>query len=458
MRGSEPVDTPIVSPGSGPGFVSARPADAEPAVDSRIPPDPGDPIDLQRAVSIAIETNPSVRAMKLRYEAMLETPRQQEALPDPMLSYTYMFSDVVTANGPSTTIVEASQAFPYPGKRRLRADVSRAEAEAARQAWLTGRLAVGHRVHGAYYDIFRVDRSIEIVREEAKVLERLERVARSRYATGLVSQGEVLQAQTERSRIEERLLKLREEREDAAAQFNSALGRPQSEPVGRAVEMHDVPDGLPSEEELYRIARERRPEVAEARKMADAGRSMESLARRDYYPDFRVGLRWNQIGPAETAVAPDSGKDAWMVTLGVSIPLWRGKLDAARKEALSMTASAESEVVARGILVETDVRSALAAVRARRDLLQLYESTLIPQADSSLQAAEAAYQSGRTTFLSVLDSERSLLDLKLARAVTLGELGRAVAMLEEAVGLEVGEAGALQSGAEPNESTERSLP
>jgi cobalt-zinc-cadmium efflux system outer membrane protein len=389
-------------------------------------------------VSAAVEANPGVQALRRRYEAMLERPAQERALPDPMAAYAFMFRDVVTANGPVMRSVEVSQEIPFPGKRRLRAAVSEAEAEAAEQAWRSARLEVAYRVRSAYYELLRIDRSLDTLRQEAEVLDRLERAAAARYSAALASQGDVLRAQTERSRIEERRILLRHERDAAAARWNAVLDRPQSDPVGRALDPPS-PAPPPAPEEVERTARESRPEVREAARLVAAGRQRIDLARRDFFPDLRLSFQWNQIGPTLNPFAPEPGRDAFMLMAGVNLPIRRGKLRAAVREAEAMTAMAESEERERGNQAAAEARAALALLRARGELAALYERTLIPQAESSLRSAESAYQTGRMDFLSVLDSERAVLDLRLAHAVALADLGEARAGLERAVGRELGD-------------------
>ncbi len=399
--------------------------------------DPGDPIDLTSAVSGAMEVNPRVRALRLRYEAMLDRPEQESALPDPMLSYGFMFEDVVTTNGPITGVLEISQEIPFHRKRPLRGGISRLEAEAAESAWRAARLDVALEVRAAYYDLFRIDRSLEIVAEEADLLDRLEQVARARYAAGLAGQGDVLRAQTEHSLIEERLLLLRRDREGVAASFNALLDRDAGAAVGPALDPPDPAIVLPGDEALYEAARAARPEITEAKSLVEAGTLRERLMRRDYLPDFRVGVQWNRVDETANPFAPDPGQDGYMLTLGVSVPIWRGRLRAGVREAEAMTESARSEVLDRTNRATSEVRAILAAVRAQRGLATLYASTLVPQAESTLEAAEAAYQAGTSDFLGVLDSERRLLELKLSHVEALAELGGTLAALERAVGLDL---------------------
>lgn len=398
------------------------------------PHEPGDPIDLAEAIRAAQEANPHVQSLRRAFEARLERPEQERVLPDPMLSYAFMIEDTVTANGPITGILELSQEIPFLRKRPLRAEVSIKEAEAVRHAWEAARLDVALAVSTAYHELFRVDRTIILVEAEGDLLDRLEEVVRRRYATGIARQGDVLRAQVERSLIEERLLRLSREREAAASAFNAALGRPASASVGRAEEPPDRHPRLPPDEALYEASRSARPEVAEARRLAEAGTLREALARRDFYPDFRVAVQWSQVGSSENPLAPDSGQDAYMITVGVSLPVWREGLKAGVRETAAMTEAAHEQVRDLTVQAESEVRALLAATRSQRNLASLYESSIIPQAEASLQSAEAAYEAGGADFLDVLDSERRLLAAKIAEVEALSDLGKSLAALERAVG------------------------
>jgi outer membrane protein TolC len=71
--------------------------------------------------------------------------------------------------------------------------------------------------------------------------------------------------------------------------------------------------------------------------------------------------------------------------------------------------------------------------------VELYRTTLLPQAEQSLRVAEAAYQSDRIDFLNLLDSDRTLVDFRLEYFRNLAEYGKNVAHLERALGVDLAE-------------------
>lgn len=64
---------------------------------------------------------------------------------------------------------------------------------------------------------------------------------------------------------------------------------------------------------------------------------------------------------------------------------------------------------------------------------------LIPQAEATLAATLASYQSGKTSFIMVLDSYRMLLMAKLEYSMNIMNTALSEAQLEQAVGLSMNE-------------------
>ena len=66
--------------------------------------------------------------------------------------------------------------------------------------------------------------------------------------------------------------------------------------------------------------------------------------------------------------------------------------------------------------------------------IRLYRQTLLPQARQALDAANTAYQAAQIDFLSFLDAQRTLLNLKIEERRALRDYRQHLAQLEQAVG------------------------
>jgi outer membrane protein TolC len=80
------------------------------------------------------------------------------------------------------------------------------------------------------------------------------------------------------------------------------------------------------------------------------------------------------------------------------------------------------------------VKDALVKVQTAQRLVELYRATVLPQAEQSLRATTAAYQTQQTDFLSLLDSYRMLQMFKLEYYEAQAKYEMSLAELERAVG------------------------
>jgi outer membrane protein TolC len=138
---------------------------------------------------------------------------------------------------------------------------------------------------------------------------------------------------------------------------------------------------------------------------------------------------------------PEDGRNAWMASVGINIPLWRGKLRAAESEAAIRLKA--SQDLRQDLQNDTSARihELFAEVKMYEEQARLYEHSLIPQAEQALRSAEIAYIAGKTDFLSILDGERMLIQLKTAFAKLTADRGKSLARLERVVGSEILEEG-----------------
>ncbi|NIR49520.1 TolC family protein [candidate division KSB1 bacterium] len=84
--------------------------------------------------------------------------------------------------------------------------------------------------------------------------------------------------------------------------------------------------------------------------------------------------------------------------------------------------------------VEAEIADLYARLKTAERMVNLYAQQLIPDAERTLQSVLASYQTGTLDFLSLLDSERLLLNFRLAYAKELANYRQQVAALKRATG------------------------
>ncbi|MEE8369480.1 MAG: TolC family protein [Dehalococcoidia bacterium] len=386
----------------------------------------------------ALRANPSVQEALARYRAVLEKAPQVTSLPDPKLGFTQAIRSVETRVGPQRNALMLTQAFPWFGKLDLRGQVVLQEAAARRQLYLARQREVLSQVKTHFYALGYIDTALRITQEEQSVLSHYERLAQTRYASGQGLQQAVIKIQAEITKVMNRLYILQQRRVSVAARLNTLMDRPPHAPLP-AVEPLSLPEVSLDLPALYELGEQNRQELKAAEALVKKSERSIELARKDFWPNLSVSAGLVNIGgrgdPAGLMQPPpDDGKNAFNLSLGLSIPLWRGKYRAGVREAtLQMSAQRMAHARVRNEM-EFAIQDQTIRLETLREQVDLFESVLIPQAEETLSSTEAAYQTGQLGVLDLLDSERVLLSVRLTNAQYHSDFLSALAKLERALG------------------------
>ena len=392
--------------------------------------DLGGAIDLPRLRSYTLARNPEIQAMQERWRAARARPSQEGSLADPMVNTAYhneSFDRFEQGSSDFTYLrFGVEQEIPFPGKLGLKEEVATRGADREGALYRAAVLDVITRLRVAYDDYFLAHQSLEIVRKNRSLLEKLEQAAEARYRVGEGTQQDVLRAQVELSILLGRLTSLEQTRQSAAAKLNALLNRPPGATLGAPAPIQKEPlrNTL---DELEALARDGSPNLKAADFDVARADSNLALAKRQYYPDFV--LRADYFNKA--ALVPE-----WEVGAGIRIPLYFW-----RKQAFGVeeAAAGRSEAQAARQAVAQDVLSKLKDFHAQAEaadrLVGLYGTAVVPQSELSLDSALASYQVGQVDFLTVLNNFTVLNDYRLSYYEELANFDKAVAQLDQAAGV-----------------------
>ncbi|RMH23419.1 MAG: TolC family protein [Planctomycetota bacterium] len=379
-------------------------------------------------VGYALAHNPGVEAARQRWRAAAERVPQVRALPDPQLTVGVFAEEVQTRTGPQQARVGVRQTFPWPGVLRNREDAASREALAAWREYEAARLALIERVTAALAELAYLDAATRVTRQTLGLVRSFERVVRARYRVGAGSHPELIRAQVELGLLEDRVATLESLRPALVAELNAALGRAGADTAPAAPPPSDrvVTD---SADALAALAREANPRILALIERAEAERALVRAARAGGYPDVTLGAEYIVTGEAVAPGVPGSGDDPVLVTLGVTLPLWREKERAAVREATARRLEQVGRREDESNRIDAAVRRAHFEHTDADRRARLYEDTLIPKAEESLGASLAAFRAGDAAFLDVLDAERTFLEYALIaqraradRAIALARL------------------------------------
>lgn len=375
-----------------------------------VPSSPADStLQLSSLLQDATEANPSLRAARLKADALRSRPEQVRALPDPTVSAGVFPYPILTARGAQRSRWQVQQSVPFPGTRALREDVAALRADASKADADALALALAFRIRRAYYTLYRVQEERRVIQAFQSTLQQFEDAALAQYEVGTEEQPAVLKAQIERERLQLRLETLDAERHSALQTLARLTGRP-SLPKGPA----QISPASYAAASPVVDAPMQRPEAVSLQADVERASKEIALAKKDARPDFTVGVQYVDV--AERDFTPTmNGRDALALSVGVQVPLWRGKQRAQVEQAQVERQRARAALEAFELEVQTQLDDLRRQVDRQRAQLTLLDDRLIPKAETALDATLSAYQTGSTGFLDLLDAQRTLFQLRLQR-------------------------------------------
>ena len=387
---------------------------------------------LDTLIEEAVANNPGIQQAYQKWQAAEYKVKSVKSLPDPMANYGYFGENVETRVGPQQQKYGASQKIPFPGKLSLQGKAQAKHAQMLREQYEAAKNETIKSVKFVYYDLFWVDKAVQVTEEEKKILENLEQVARRKYESNLTSQQDVIKAQVELTKLMDKLYILNQNRKSLTAKMNSILNRDRSTEIPGILDV-SFSDFSFSLEKLIEWAKESRQELKASQLAVERADYEKSLSKMSYLPDFTFGVDYIEVG-AGTTTHPEDGKDAWVAMVSVNIPLWFNKNASQVKEKKAELAAAENNSVNMENTTVYEVEDMYYKISAYKDILSLYKTSLIPQSDQAFDAARSGYESGQVDFLNWLDAERNLLQTRLAYYKSMSDYLKSVAYLERVVG------------------------
>jgi outer membrane protein TolC len=345
---------------------------------------------------------------------------------------TWLPEQIQTAAGQQEFSLQASQKLPWRGKLAVRADVAESHVDVARAQLAAVELATVAKVKQAYYELYFVQQSIEVTRADRALLEEIRQVADSRYRTGRASQQDLLRADLEIAQVEHELISLRQRLVSAQARLASLLHVAPQTDVRALAQL--PPEQIPHDlDRVQRLAVEARPELHAQLVALQRDRQAVRLARLDYMPDFTLGATWIDI--ADTGISPvANGDDALLVNAGVTLPVFRKRLDAAVRSAEAQAVSTAREYDALRDATLEQVTDLFAQAQSQQDLLVLFHDDILPKARHTLDVSLNAYNVGEVDFLQLIDNWRQLLRYEVNYYRLEATLRQTLADLERVVG------------------------
>ena len=384
----------------------------------------GQYLTAEKLAEWVIKANPGLASLHAAAEAAAYRIDPAGSLDDPRLSY----GTAPLTSGSDTGLdqkIDFSQKIPWPGTLAARESVARHEAVAAERDIDALRLQVIAKTKSAYAEWRFVYEALHIHHATHDLLNDLIATAEARYAVGKTLKQDVLQAEIERTNLDNHKLRLIQLQTTVQARINALLNREPDTTLPKAAGIKLMPIPAPLEV-LKKLALAKHPDLARLDAKILAANSKITLAEKAFFPDFKIGAGYNSLWN-------DTDK-RFVIGASINIPLDRSKRKSELSRARAEESRAELSLIERRANLLADLAQARAEVIEAHKSVELYDEKLVPLAKEYLEAAIADYQSGTGGFLNVIIAEQRELNTMLALARARADYVRRHAELERWVG------------------------
>lgn len=389
-------------------------------------------LSLDSLIQEALQKNPGVQSALRQVQALRYRVPQARTLPDPMVSVGWAGNitpfSVQQGDPSSYRGITASQTLPYPGKLKLRSEIADREAGAAQWDYENVRRSLVAEVKAAYYDYSFYAKAIETTTKDRDLLQKLSQISEARYRVGKGVQQDVLKAQVEISRIQQRLTVLQQQYTTAQVRLNTLLYRDPETALPEPAALGN-PKLEYSLDQLYQFARANDTGLQREQRMIERNQFAANLASRDYYPDFTVAYMYQQ-----RPMMPDM--HGFTVTANIPV-FYRTKQREAVREATENLISSQRSKDNRETELYFAVKEQYLLAKSSEGLFRLYSQGVVPQSSLALESSMSAYQVGNVDFLTILSNFTTVLDYEVEYYRELANYNMALARLEPLVGVEL---------------------
>ncbi len=391
------------------------------------------PLTIAEAEDLALADEPGRGALLAQAEAMTEQAVAAGALPDPTMRVGLANYPIERGGFSTEGMTQAQlgirQAFPRG--RSLGTEQMQSRAEAFSRSADARRRDVLTMVRRAWLEVYYAQQALSVVNESRPFFDDLATITRSMYGVGRKTQHDVLRAELELSRLDDRLIEASRARAEAQAALSRWLGHDAYRPIAQKLPtwesvpmLEDLRNGLVSH-----------PSLAAAQASIDAKETAVDIAEENKKPDWALDLAYGYRDGFQPDGTPRSDFVSLSVTVGLPF-FGENRQDRKLAAALSEQRAArysQHELSAR-LKSELDAEYARWTDLTRR--LALYETLILEQSRGQAQAALLAYQSDTGDFSDVMRGYIDDLNTRLEHIRLQVERAQSYAMLANLGGLE----------------------
>lgn len=395
-----------------------------------------EPIALELLVALGYEWSPGLKSAREKIRAILEQYPQAVYLENVLRQYNAFTKQLDTKVGPMRHKEMMAMAFPFPDTLALKGQVITEDVLIAQKEFEIALRDLVTEIKLAYYDYLFVVEAARINEENQKLLQQMIAIAQTKFRVGQGKYSNVIMAQVELSKLANVIITLEHQRETITARLNTLLNASADLPLGIPVPVEEE-RVVSTLAELYALAVQKRQEIQKQKLVISKMGLVVEMAKQMTNPDPTLGASYFENRSMPDLKHTEKMPMAFMTqrTLNPANTAWFGHRNSYIREVNVKIEAMEHRIEELESQLRFVVKKHHFGMETANRSIRLYRQTLLPQAQQALDAANTAYQAAQIDFLSFLDAQRTLLNLRIEEQRALRDYHQHLTQLEQAVGM-----------------------
>lgn len=376
-------------------------------------PLPGYALSLQQAETIALSRDPLIASQQATARALMDESVSEGTLPDPQLRlglFNLPVESLSTTQEPTTQFaLGVQQMFPRGDSLELKQQNTEWLSKSATAMVEDTQLKTLRDLRETFLNLYYEIGSVAILRETSDHFTNLVKITEAQYASGRANQQDVIRADLELSRLEDRTTSVQSKIDEYRAQLSLWIGDEAFLAIDNGIpQLSELPESY----DVNALLTQHPSITMESAKIAAAAK-MTAMAKQDYKPGYNAFIEYRRRNGTNPNGSEREDMMAAMVTM--DIPLFTEN-----RQDKKVSASTEKTLAAK-LLRDDKLRQLkrqlykdMAIYKRLGEREKIYREELLSSARNNASASINAYQSGVSEFTTLMRARITELDVRLA--------------------------------------------
>jgi len=388
-------------------------------------------ISLDQAIDLALAHNHALKAARTLINQNQAEEITANLRPNPTLLGDAQFIPIFQPNNFSYDYLNQSQQFDLGlgylfergGKRHRRLQAAQDVTAETRSQVTDAERSLAFTVGQQFVNVLLAESTLQFAEQDLKSFQQTVDVGEAQYKAGAISEGDYLKIKLQLLQFQTDVSSARLARVQALVSLRELLG------YDAVPADYDVMGDLAYQplkarvEDMQTKALSLRPDLRAAQLGVTAAQSQILLAKANGKQDVSGTGDYTHVGGVSSA----------SFFLGMPLAIFNRNQGEIARTRYALTQAQETQQLASDTVLG-DVSNAYEALKSNDEVVQLYVSAYLKQAQHSRDISEYAYRRGAASLLDFLDAERSYRATQLAYRQALASYMTALEQLKTAVG------------------------